>query len=98
MALDRTDRAIIAELTRDSRLSVRAIAEAVHISRSAAHTRIRTLVDTGVLTGFSAQVNRHAIGLNVTAIVIVQVGEVEWPTLAASLVALPFVERARGEW
>jgi DNA-binding Lrp family transcriptional regulator len=90
--VDRTDRAIIAELTRDSRLSIRALADLVHISRSSAHTRLTHLIETKVLTGFSAQVDRKAIGLDVTAIVIVTVGEVEWPELAASLAELPFVE------
>ncbi len=73
-------------------MSIRAIAERVHISRTAANTRVRALVDTGVLTGFTATVDRKAIGLNVTAIVVVTAGSVPWPQLAASLAELPFVE------
>jgi DNA-binding Lrp family transcriptional regulator len=92
MAIDRTDRAIIAELAADSRLSIRTIAERVHISRTAAHNRVQNLVATGVLTGFGAQVDRKAIGLDVTAIVIVKVGDAPWPQVAATLAELPFVE------
>jgi len=92
MAIDRTDRAIIAELAADSRLSIRTIAERVHISRTAAHHRLQNLIAQGVLTGFGAQVDRKAIGLEVLAIVIVKVEKVPWPEVAAALAELPFVE------
>ena len=92
MAIDRTDRAIIAELAADSRLSIRTIAERVHISRTAAHHRVQNLIANGVLTGFGAQVDRKAIGLEVVAIVIVKVEKVPWPEVAAALAELPFVE------
>lgn len=92
MAIDRTDRAIIAELARDARLSIRAVAERVHISRTAAHHRVQKLIADGVLTGFGAQVDRKAIGLEVVAIVIVKVEKVPWPDLASALAELPYVE------
>lgn len=92
MALDRIDRAIVSELARDSRLSIRTIAERVHISRTAAHNRVQNLVTTGVVKGFAAQIDRKSIGLNVTAIVIVKAGNLPWPELAAALAELPYVE------
>ncbi len=92
MTVDRIDRAIISELALDSRLSIRAIAERVHISRTAAHKRVQNLVATGVVRSFAAQIDRKAIGLNVTAIVIVQAGSAPWPELAAALAKLPYVE------
>jgi len=92
MAIDRTDRAIIAELAADSRLSIRTIAERVHISRTAANHRVQRLIADGVLTGFGAQVDRKAIGLEVVAIVIVKVEKVPWPEVASALAELPFVE------
>jgi DNA-binding Lrp family transcriptional regulator len=92
MAVDRIDRAIISELALDSRLSIRTIAERVHISRTAAHKRVQNLVANGVIKSFAAQIDRKSIGLNVTAIVIVQAGSVAWPELAASLAELPYVE------
>jgi DNA-binding Lrp family transcriptional regulator len=92
MPVDRTDRAIIAELAADSRLSIRTIAERVHISRTAAHNRVQNLIANGVLKGFGAQVDRKSVGLNVTAIVIVKVGDVPWPRVATALSELPYVE------
>lgn len=92
MAIDRTDQAIIAELAVDSRLSIRSVAERVHISRTAAHNRVHNLIATGVLKGFGAQVDRKSIGLNVVAIVIVKIGDVPWRDVATSLSELPYVE------
>jgi DNA-binding Lrp family transcriptional regulator len=92
MAVDTIDRAIVAALVADARLSIRAIAERIHISRNAAHNRVQTLVRNGVLRGFTARVDRKSLGLNVTALVIIKIGNVEWPKLATSLSELPYVE------
>ncbi|MEX1079393.1 MAG: Lrp/AsnC family transcriptional regulator [Homoserinimonas sp.] len=92
--VDAIDRRIIAELGRDARLSVRALAERVHISRTAVHTRLNTLLEHGVITGFTATVDRQALGLSVSAVVIVKV-DADWPTVSAALAALPFVEKAQ---
>lgn len=92
MALDRIDRAIIAELSKDSRLSVRAVAERVHISRTATNTRINRLIENGVLKSFTTKVDRKALGLHVTAIVIVNVRETPWQDMADALADLPYVE------
>ncbi len=92
MAIDRTDRAIIAELARDSRRSIRSIAERVHISRTAAYNRVQNLIAAGVFKGFGAHVDRKSIGLNVAAVVIVKIGDVPWRDLAIALSQLPYVE------
>lgn len=93
MGPDRIDRQIIAELSKDARLSVRAIAERIHLSRNATHNRILKLTESGVITGFEARVDRKAIGLHVTAVVIAKVGPTApWKEILASLLELPFVE------
>jgi DNA-binding Lrp family transcriptional regulator len=93
--LDDIDRQIVAELSRDGRLSVRTIAEKVHVSRTAAHNRLQSLVRRRVITGFGAQIDRAAIGLHVTALVVVRIGEVSWEEIAARLADLPFVEKVQ---
>jgi DNA-binding Lrp family transcriptional regulator len=93
--LDDIDRRIVAELSHDGRLSIRTIAERVHISRTAAHTRVQQLVARGVITGFGAQVDRKALGLHVSALVVVKIGDVSWAEIASKLTALPFVEKAQ---
>ncbi|WGW11142.1 Lrp/AsnC family transcriptional regulator [Saxibacter everestensis] len=82
-------------MSRDARLSVRQLAERVHVSRTAAHTRLQNLTDTGVITGFAAQVNRKALGLHISAVVVVKVGDVPWPEISSELAALPFVEKVQ---
>lgn len=93
--LDNIDRQIIAELSRDARLSMRQLALQVHISRTAAHTRVQKLISHGVITGFGAQTDRKALGLNVSALVVVKIGDVAWGEIAAQLARLPFVEKAQ---
>ncbi|MHB1172865.1 MAG: Lrp/AsnC family transcriptional regulator [Lacisediminihabitans sp.] len=93
--LDSIDRQIVAELSRDARLSMRAIAGRVHISRTAAHTRMQSLVKRGVITGFGAQVDRKSLGLHVSALVVVKIGDVSWGEIASRLAELPFVEKAQ---
>lgn len=93
--LDPIDRRIVAELSRDGRLSVRTLAERVHISRTAAHNRLLHLQQRGVITGFGAQIDRKAIGLSISALVVVRVGDVPWEEIAQRLAALPFVEKVQ---
>jgi DNA-binding Lrp family transcriptional regulator len=93
--LDGVDRQIIAELSLDGRLSMRQLALQVHISRTAAHTRVQKLISHGVITGFGAQTDRKALGLNVSALVVVKIGDVAWGAIAAQLAELPFVEKAQ---
>lgn len=93
--LDSIDRQIIAELSVDARLSMRQLALHVHISRTAAHTRVQKLMSHGVITGFGAQTDRTALGLNVSALVVVKIGDVAWGDIATQLAQLPFVEKAQ---
>ncbi|WP_350349878.1 Lrp/AsnC family transcriptional regulator [Agromyces sp. G08B096] len=93
--LDPIDRRIVAELSRDGRLSVRTLAERVHISRTAAHNRLLHLQQRGVITGFGAQIDRKAIGLSISALVVVRIGDVPWEDIARKLATLPFVEKVQ---
>ncbi|GAA1520917.1 DNA-binding Lrp family transcriptional regulator [Agromyces terreus] len=94
--IDGIDRRIVAELSRDGRLSVRTLAERVHISRTAAHNRVQHLMQRGVITGFGAQIDRKAIGLNISALVVVRIGgDASWEAIAAKLATLPFVEKVQ---
>ena len=88
--LDAIDRRIVAELSADARLSVRSLAERIHVSRTAAHARVQNLVARGVITGFGARIDRRAIGLGVSALIVVKIGDVPWTDMAEKLLALPF--------
>jgi DNA-binding Lrp family transcriptional regulator len=93
VALDRVDRRIIAELSSDARLSVRALAERIHLSRNATHTRILHLIESGAIEGFRARVDRKAIGLHVMAVITAKLAaEAPLAEVMAALQALPHVE------
>lgn len=90
--LDAVDRAIIAELLRDGRLSVRALAERVHISRANAYARLTRLTEDGIITGFTVELAPHRAGLATSAYVSVTIEQNSWRELSARLREVPYVE------
>lgn len=89
--LDETDRRIIAELQADGRLSGRALAERVSISRANAYTRLERLVRNGVITGFAATVDPAKLGLATSAYVTLTVRQNSWRDLKDRLRTIPEV-------
>lgn len=90
-AIDETDRRIVAELQADGRLSGRALAERVSISRANAYTRLERLVQNGVITGFTATVDPAKLGLTTSAYVTLTVRQNSWRDLKDRLRAIPEV-------
>lgn len=93
--IDDVDRRIIAALVADSRSSIRQLAERVHISRSAAHSRLNALIESGAIRRFTADIDKAALGMTVSAVVVVKIGERPWPDVRDDLAALPFVEKVQ---
>jgi DNA-binding Lrp family transcriptional regulator len=92
-ALDETDRAIVGELWRDARLSVRALAARVHISRTNAYARLERLIADGVITGFGARIDPRRAGLGTSAYVMVTIEQNAWRAVADDLRRIPHVEQ-----
>ena len=92
MDLDEIDRSILRELTRDGRMSVRALAEAVNVSRAHAYNRIERLTASGVLQGFTAVVDPVRSGLGTSAYVTLTVRQSSWRDLADRLRQVPEVK------
>ncbi len=65
--LDRTDRQLLALLQEDARLSYQELGDAVGLSAPAAYQRVRKLEESGVLTGYHADVAPAAVGRPVVA-------------------------------
>jgi DNA-binding Lrp family transcriptional regulator len=91
--IDDIDRAIIGELWRDGRLSVRALAERVHVSRTNAYSRLDRLVSEGVITGFGAKVDPRRAGLPTSAFVTLTIEQNSWRSVAEELRRIPHVEQ-----
>lgn len=86
--LDATDRAMLAILQEDGRISNAALAERLHLSPSPCLRRLRALERAGVITGYAARVDRPRVGLGLTVFVELKVDNHSDRTAAAIAEAL----------
>jgi DNA-binding Lrp family transcriptional regulator len=95
LAMDSTDRQLLALLQHDATQPYAALGEAVGLSAGAAHERVRKLRERGVIRRTTVAVDPSALGLGVLAFVLVQAGAwVGDDSTRARLAALPEVEEA----
>ena len=66
--LDDKDRALLAELQRDSRQTVQQLAAAVGLSATPCWKRIKDMEAAGVVRGYSATIDRESVGLSLCVI------------------------------
>jgi len=90
--LDRIDRAILAELVRDGRTAIRALAEKVHISRANAYSRISRLHAEGAIQGFTARLDPAKVGLGTTAYLSLTIDQNTWRAVSERLREVPCIE------
>jgi Lrp/AsnC family leucine-responsive transcriptional regulator len=67
-ALDDIDRRIVAELQADARLSLADLGRRIGLSAPATGERVRRLEESGVITGYHAQVDPLALGYPIAAV------------------------------
>lgn len=91
-ALDEADRRILAELVADARISMRSLAQRLHISRANAYARVERLRADGVVTGFSALVDPERAGLSTAAYVSMSIEQNSWREVSAELVRMRYVD------
>ncbi len=94
LSLDEVDRAIVTALCEDGRLSIRALAARLHISRAGAYVRVQRLEQTGVITGYTARVDPQRYGLGLSAYVYLNIAQPAWRGLLTKLIAIQEVEHA----
>ena len=92
--LDDTDRRIVDALRADGRLSMRALAERLHVSRAGVYSRVERLEREGVITGYSATVDPERYGRPLSAYVNLKVTQQSWKTLRGRVMAIEDVEHA----
>lgn len=73
--LDDVDRAIVRILVQDGRIPNKEIADRVGLAPSSCLARVRSLIETGVISGFHAEVDAARIGKGIRAILRVQLKE-----------------------
>ena len=81
--LDAIDRAILAELQREGRLSNLELAQRVHLSPSAFLRRVKALEDSGVIAQYVAMVNPRAVGKHGVSFTIINLETMNTPQLEA---------------
>ena len=75
--LDKTDRALLAELQRDASLTVDELAERIHLSRNACWRRVKQLEESGVIKGRVALLDAAKLGLGLTAFIAIRTAQHE---------------------
>ena len=71
----------------DGRISIRALAERLHISRTNAYARLERLMADGVITGFSAQVDPEPAGFGTSAYVALTIEQNAWRDVSGAFPA-----------
>jgi Lrp/AsnC family transcriptional regulator, leucine-responsive regulatory protein len=62
MKIDKVDLKILEELKKDSRLSMRELGRKINLSPPSVTERVKRLEDSGVIEGYTIQVNRKKLG------------------------------------
>jgi DNA-binding Lrp family transcriptional regulator len=91
-AMDETDRMIIDALRADGRMSMRALADLVHISRANAYARVARLERDGVITGYAAIVDPVRYGYALSAYVYLDIAQRSWKSVRGQLLSMPEVD------
>lgn len=93
--IDRFDRAIIAALVQDGRMTVTDLAPLVGLSKTPTQVRLKRLIDMGFIRGFRAVIDPHRLGLDHVAFAEVKLSDTREAALEAfgrAVLAIPEVE------
>jgi DNA-binding Lrp family transcriptional regulator len=90
--LDETDRLIVEALRADGRLSMRALAARVHLSRANVYTRVARLHSDGVITGYTARIDPVRYGYGLSAYVYLDIAQRSWKAVRRQLLSMPEVD------
>ncbi len=69
MLVEDLDRRIVDLLAKDGRISYTDLGKALGMSTSAVHQRVRRLEQRGVVKGYTAKLDHHALGQQITAFI-----------------------------
>jgi len=71
--IDAIDRKLLMEILRDSRVSLRRLAEEMNVSPATLHNRLLRLVQEGVIKGFTALIDYSKLGYSLTSVIMAKV-------------------------
>lgn len=90
--LDNVNLRILAILREEGRISMAALAERVNVSRASVYNRVEQMTASGVITGFTAQVDPALAGFDICALVFVTVHPQSWHRFREGILQMPDVE------
>lgn len=91
-SVDEVDSEMVRLLQADARLSIRALAEQLGISRANAYLRFNRLVDSEVIRGFTIDIDHSALGLQTSAYVEVSMEQNAWRSVSEALSRIDAVQ------
>jgi DNA-binding Lrp family transcriptional regulator len=92
VAMDDTDRQIVEELRADGRMSMRSLADRIHISRASAYARVARLEREGVITGYAALIDPVRAGNALSAYVYLDIAQRSWESVRGQLLGMPEID------
>ncbi|MCP4319256.1 MAG: Lrp/AsnC family transcriptional regulator [Hyphomicrobiales bacterium] len=98
MDIDRTDLRILALLSKNARITNKALAAAVDLSPSSVHERAKRLFDSGLVTGSHADVRLDRLGLSLRALLFIQMSEHEKTNLDRFIEDILHLSEVRAAW
>jgi Lrp/AsnC family transcriptional regulator, leucine-responsive regulatory protein len=90
--LDQVDHKIISELSADGRVSFAELGRRTNLSSPAVTERVKRLEQTGVITGYHAEIDPRALGYQLTAIVRVKPAVRQLAKIAELAAEIPQIE------
>jgi Lrp/AsnC family leucine-responsive transcriptional regulator len=78
MAIDDIDRKVLLELQKDARVSFAELGRRVGLTTPAVIERVRKLEDSGVITGYRAEIDTAKVGLPIIAFVRMSITGVDY--------------------
>ena len=91
--MDDTDRALLAQLSTDARMSVATLARRLRMARSTVQARLERLESTGIIAGYTVRLGEAARQNRIRATVLLTIEPRAQAATLARLKALPEVER-----
>lgn len=67
--IDNTDQLILNELKHNSRITMKELGQKVHLTGQATSTRVAKLEDSGLIEGYTININEHKLGYNIHVII-----------------------------
>jgi DNA-binding Lrp family transcriptional regulator len=92
--MDELDRQVVRALRANGRLSMRALAAELHISRANVYARVERLEKAGVITGYTAVVDPQKYGYGLSAYVFLKIAQQSWKRVRNQVLSIPEVDHA----